>query len=105
MHLEIRVRSGARAASVGGTHDGALIVRVAEVAERGRATAAALRAVAEALGVPARDVRLVAGTVSRRKVIDVRVGADDRPRVSGRLDELRRGAPLNEGGSSATRSK
>ncbi len=41
----------------------------------GRATQAALAAVAEALGVSSSDIRLVTGATSRTKVVDVR-GAD-----------------------------
>lgn len=37
----------------------------------GRATAAALRAVAEAVGVPRRSVRLVSGATSRTKVFEI----------------------------------
>jgi hypothetical protein len=48
----------------------------------GRATAAALAAVAEAFGVRHRAVTLVAGATSRRKIIDV-AGAD--PAVLDRL--------------------
>lgn len=98
MRIVIRVHPGARSTSVGGDYDGALVVRVPEVAERGRATAAALRAVAEALGVPSRDVRLVAGGTSQRKIVEIDVDAasGDRRReraeeaVSRRVDELRR---------------
>lgn len=73
MRLEIHVRPGASQAGVGGGHDGALVVRVVEPADRGRATAAALRAVADALGVPRRSVALVRGATSRRKVVAVDV--------------------------------
>ena len=60
---------------VGGEHDGALVVRVTARAVDGRATDAALAAVAAALGVRRRAVTLVSGTTSRTKVIDV-AGAD-----------------------------
>jgi uncharacterized protein YggU (UPF0235/DUF167 family) len=56
---------------VGGSHDGALVVRVGARAVDGQATAAALRALAEALGVPRRSVVLVTGATSRTKVVDV----------------------------------
>lgn len=51
--------------------DDALVVAVTEPAVDGRATAAALKAVARALGVPVRDVTLVSGATNRTKVIDV----------------------------------
>jgi uncharacterized protein YggU (UPF0235/DUF167 family) len=60
---------------VGGEHDGALVVRVSERAVDGRATAAALAAVAAAFGVRRHAVRLVAGASSRTKMVDV-PGAD-----------------------------
>ncbi len=71
MRIEIRVQPGSRSASVGGDYDGALVVRVPEAPEKGRATAAALRAVASALGARSSDVRLVAGGSSRRKIVEI----------------------------------
>ena len=51
--------------------DAALVVAVQAPAVDGRATAAALHALAKALGCPARDVSLVTGVVSRTKVVQV----------------------------------
>ena len=73
MLLTIHVRPNASKTGVGGAHDGALVVRVAEPPDGGRATAAALRAVAVALDVPGRSVRLVRGATSRRKLIEIAV--------------------------------
>ena len=56
---------------VAGSHDGALVVRVRERAVDGKATEAALRALASALGVKQREVSLIAGGTSRRKIVDV----------------------------------
>jgi uncharacterized protein YggU (UPF0235/DUF167 family) len=67
---------------VGGAHDGALVVRVSARAVDGKATAAALAAVAEAFDVPRHSVTLVSGAASRTKVVDVS-GAD--PAVLARL--------------------
>lgn len=75
MRVTIRVRPGASRTQVGGEHAGALVVRVSAPAVDGRATEAALAAVASALGVRRRAVTLVAGATSRTKVIDV-AGAD-----------------------------
>ena len=61
---------------VGGCHDGALVVRVSAPAVDGRATAAALAAVAAAFGVRPQAVRLVTGATSRTKVVEVD-GADE----------------------------
>lgn len=82
MRISLRVRPGAGRTVVGGAHDGALVVRVAQPAVDGRATEAALAAVAEAFGVRRRQVVLVTGATSRSKVVDVE-GADP-----GRLAEL-----------------
>ena len=60
---------------MGGGHDGALVVRVSAPAVDGRATAAALSAIADAFGVRRRAVTLVAGATSRTKIVDV-AGAD-----------------------------
>lgn len=51
--------------------DDTLVVAVQAPAVDGRATAAALKALADALGVPARDVTLVSGATSRTKVVEV----------------------------------
>jgi uncharacterized protein YggU (UPF0235/DUF167 family) len=56
---------------VGGAHDGALVVRVSARAVDGKATDAALTAIAAAFGVHRRDVTLVTGAVSRTKIVDV----------------------------------
>ena len=71
MRVTIRVRPGAGRPWVGGSHDGALVVRVAAPAVDGRATEAALAALAEALGVRRRDVVLVTGATSRTKVVEI----------------------------------
>jgi len=69
--VTIRVRPGASRTQVGGEHAGALLVRVSAPAVDGRATEAALAAVASAFGVRRRAVTLVTGATSRTKVIDV----------------------------------
>jgi uncharacterized protein len=71
MRVAIHVRPGARAVSVGGLHGDALIVRVRDRAVDGKATAAALAAIAAALELPRRDVILVTGATSRLKIVEV----------------------------------
>ncbi len=78
MRVAIRVKPGSGRTVVGGRHDDALVVRVAERAVDGRATEAALRALAEALGVRRRDVRLVTGATSRTKLVEVPATVADR---------------------------
>jgi uncharacterized protein len=82
VRVTIRVRPGASRTQVGGEYAGALLVRVSAPAVDGRATEAALAAVASASGVRRRAVTLVTGATSRTKVIDV-AGADQ-----GALDRL-----------------
>jgi uncharacterized protein YggU (UPF0235/DUF167 family) len=77
VRVTIRVRPGAGRTAVRGEHDGALVVRVAARAVDGRATEAALAAVAEAFGVRRRAVTLVTGATSRTKVVDVDGGTGD----------------------------
>jgi uncharacterized protein len=52
--------------------DGGLVIRVAAVAEKGRATEEARRALAEALGVAPSAVTLRSGAAARRKTFVVR---------------------------------
>lgn len=57
---------------MGGRYGGdALVVAVQAPAVDGRATLAALREVARALGCSPSDVRLVSGATSRSKVLDI----------------------------------
>ena len=88
MRVLIQVHPGASSTKVGGARRGALAVRVVEPADRGRATAAALKAVADELGVPRRCVKLVSGASSRRKLIDIEVGSDDEARAAVGLARL-----------------
>ena len=76
MRVTIRVVPGSSHPAVGGSHDGALVVRVRERAIEGHATRAALKAVAAALDVRPGAVALVRGTTSRTKVIDVCADAE-----------------------------
>ena len=82
VRITVWVRPGSPRPGVGGEHDGALVVRVSARAVEGKATAAALAAVAAAFGVRRQAVTLVAGATSRRKIVDV-PGAD--PAVLDRL--------------------
>jgi uncharacterized protein len=71
VRLAIRVKPGSSRASVGGRYGEALVVAVTARAVDGKATEAALRAVADAFNVKRRDVTLRAGAASRDKVIDI----------------------------------
>jgi uncharacterized protein len=76
--MTIRVRPGAGRTAVGGEHGGALVVRVAARAVDGKATEAALAAVAEAFGLRRSAARLVSGATARTKVVDVDGATEER---------------------------
>jgi uncharacterized protein len=74
MRITIRVKPGSARTGVGGEHDGALVVRVTARAVDGKATEAAMAAVADSFGVRRSAVRLVSGALSRIKVVDIDAG-------------------------------
>jgi uncharacterized protein YggU (UPF0235/DUF167 family) len=88
VRVEILVRPNAARAGVGGTHGGALIVRVHDAADRGRASGAALGAIAESLGVPRRDVTLLRGRRTRRKVLEIAATEEGEEALRARLERL-----------------
>jgi len=86
MRVMIRVRPGSSRTVVGGDYEGALVVRVGARAVDGKATDAALRALADALGLRPADVRLVSGATSRTKVVEI-----DGAGLAAKIDRLRKG--------------
>lgn len=82
----IQVKPGASRTEVAGTYGEALVVRVAARAVEGKATEAALRALADALSVRRRAVTLVSGARSRQKVVEV---DGDAAVLTGRVERLR----------------
>lgn len=78
MRLAVRVKPGHSRTAVGGQHGGELVVHVRERAVEGAATKAALKAVAEALGLRPYDVTLVSGVTSRSKVLEIPDGLEER---------------------------
>ena len=85
LRAAVRIRPGVARTTVDGRHSDALVVCVTARSAGGAATQAALRAVAEAFGVPRRDVTLVTGATSRDKVIEV---AGRSKQLARRLAEL-----------------
>ncbi len=77
LRVVVHVHPGSSRPGVGGSHGDALVVRVAPRAVDGKATAAALSAVAAAFGVRSRDVTLISGATSRRKLVEVRGGRSE----------------------------
>ena len=73
MRIFVRVSPGVPATKVGGRYGDSevLIVRVAARAVDGRANAATVSALADALGVPRSRVRIVTGLRARIKVVEV----------------------------------
>ena len=70
--LEVTPRAGAnvvRGVEVKADGDARLAVRVTAAPEAGKANAAVIRLLAKRWRVPARDLRVVAGARSRRKVV------------------------------------
>jgi uncharacterized protein YggU (UPF0235/DUF167 family) len=92
--VAVRVTPGASRTRVGGhrpgPHGPALVVAVTAPAVDGRATEAARRALAEALGVRRSAVTLRAGATSRDKLFVVAAGGVD---VADRLRALRGDPP------------
>ncbi|MEU7822330.1 DUF167 domain-containing protein [Catellatospora sp. NPDC049133] len=91
--VAVRVKPGAGRTRVGGTYPGphgtALVVAVQAPAVDGRATEAARRALAEALGLPAATVSLRTGLASRDKLFLIETPPAD---LADRLAALREAA-------------
>jgi uncharacterized protein (TIGR00251 family) len=86
--VAIRVSPASSRTSVGGRRGDALVVRVTRAAVDGRATAAALDALAQAVGVRRGDVRLVRGATSRDKIVAIdNPGPDVAERLAALLAE------------------
>ncbi len=90
LRVAVRVRPGASRTKVGRAYgegpDAPLLVAVTARAVDGAATEAVLRALAEALGVRTRQVRLVHGATSRDKLVEIDDPPDD---ATARLSALR----------------
>jgi uncharacterized protein len=69
--LTITVSPAARRSRLVGRHGAGWKAQIAAPPERGRANAALVELLAEALGVPRADVRIVGGRASRVKVVEV----------------------------------
>lgn len=71
LEISILVSAGSRKAGIRGIHGKSVKLAVSAPPERGKANAEASELVAGWLGVPARNVKVVAGQASRNKVLRV----------------------------------
>ena len=69
--LRVKVAPGASADGIQGWLGDELTVRVSAAPERGKANAALLEILAEALGLPRRAIRIVSGHGSPRKIVEI----------------------------------
>jgi uncharacterized protein (TIGR00251 family) len=69
--LEVYIQPRASRSEVAGMHDGVVKIRIAAPAVENAANLALVEFVAEMLGVAKRSVRIVSGTASRRKVLEI----------------------------------
>jgi len=90
--VQVRARPGARRAGIGKVRETAagpaLEVAVSEAAERGRANAAIIAAMARALGLPKSAIAMQRGATARLKVLRI---SDSDEEVLRRLQRLARG--------------
>jgi len=69
--LRLRVSPGAARSAVVGRHGEGWKVRVAAAPERGRGNDALVELLSETLAVPRSQVRVVSGTASRDKIVEL----------------------------------
>jgi uncharacterized protein YggU (UPF0235/DUF167 family) len=94
IRIVIRVRPGSSRLRVGGSYgpDGQLVVAVHAAPVDGAANEAVLQALATALGLRPRQVRIVSGATSRTKVVGVTVEDAEAHDLGERVQALRDGA-------------
>lgn len=71
MRIPLKVVPGSSRDEISGWLGDSLKVRVRAVAEAGKANAAVIRVVALRLGVPRQAIRIVTGTTSAHKLIEI----------------------------------
>lgn len=71
MRLSVYVQPRAATNELAGLHDGCLKVRLTAPPVEGAANEALVRFIAAQLGLPRRQVRVVAGAAGRRKILEI----------------------------------
>lgn len=71
-NLAVRAQPGARCNEVAGVRDGALLVRVTQAPEKGKANKAIAEVIAKSIGLRRSQVELLSGETSRQKRFLVR---------------------------------
>ena len=71
VRIDVRVVPRASRTGIAGVRDGRLIVRVTAPPVDGAANDATIEALADALDLPRRSLRIVSGTTSRNKTVEV----------------------------------
>ncbi|HEX5217246.1 MAG TPA: DUF167 domain-containing protein [Vicinamibacterales bacterium] len=69
--VEVRVVPRSPRTAIDGVRDGRVVVRVNAPPVDGAANDAVIAALAEALGVPKRDIRIATGVTSRNKSLEI----------------------------------
>ena len=70
VRFEVRVQPRASRSEIVGEQEGALRVRLAAPPVEGAANDALIELLADLLNIPKRDIRIVTGTTSKRKIIE-----------------------------------
>jgi uncharacterized protein len=82
--LEVYIQPRASKSEVAGMHGGVIKIRIAAPAVANAANLALMEFVAETLGIAKRSVRIVSGTTSRRKVLEIEGVTDEQ--IAAKLD-------------------
>jgi uncharacterized protein len=77
IRLEVYIQPRASKSEVAGMHGGVIKIRIAAPAVENAANLALMEFVAETLGIAKRSVRIVSGTASRRKVLEIEGVTDE----------------------------
>jgi len=71
IRIEIYIQPRASTTELAGTHDGLIKIRIAAPPVENAANIALIDFIAKRLGIAKRDVRVVSGMTSRRKILEI----------------------------------